>query len=152
MERQRHTPEQLVGRAIRMQQAVPRGPELYRYLAIERRADLIEAADRGVMPLTAVSAGLLDTFGATAVAPATVKRFLGLVCSAILAEAGFQLAKTGTRVRADPVFVSGAVYRRNLERSHASPSPLLKRLIDSLSDDELSWAASYIRERIQHRD
>ena len=77
-----------------------------------------------------------------------VKQFAGLVTRAVLAQEGYVPIRSGVRLRNDPLFTAGAVYAKGFATEPKSDGELLKRLLDSLSIDEMLWASTYLRQRI----
>ena len=55
-------------------------------------------------------------------------------------------------VRDDPVFASGTVYTKRIDKEPESNENLLKRMIDALSLEEKRWAAAYLAQRIDVPD
>ena len=109
---------------------------------------LTEAAARGIPPVTAVSQPLIDLLGTAVLKPAVARQFAGLVTRAVLAEAGFAPIRSGVRVRNDPIFTAGAIYAKSASEPK-SRDELLKRLLDSLTVEEMHWAVAYLRHRLE---
>jgi hypothetical protein len=135
-------------RIARMSNAMEGGRKILEHLqSSEVRQRLAEAAERGVPPVTAVSATLLKAVGAAIMGTRIAKQFTGLAISSILEEAGFVPDRSGVRIRADGVFSTGAVYRKRLAQSDpAGRAPILQRILDALNPEERRWAARYLAE------
>ena len=139
----------LMGRVLRMSSAVPSGDKILRFIRTpETRKLLVEAAESGQPPVGAISQKLAELIGTDILSGMLVKQFCGLATRAVLAEEGFVPTQLGVRLRADPVFTSGTVYARRLDMGPRSDERLLKRMIDTLSLEEMRWVASYIAQRI----
>jgi hypothetical protein len=134
-------------RARRMTRSVPQGQEVLEYLQSPGARELLsQAAERGVPPVTAVSAKLLQLLGPAPFKKTLTKQFCGLVVRALLEEEGYTVAKTGVRVRNDPIFVSGAVYTQ-VPTAPTEERGLLERLMSSLTPEEMRWASSFLLSR-----
>jgi hypothetical protein len=139
-----------VKRVQRMARSVPGGILILDFLgSAEGRERLTQAAARGIPPVTAVSQPLTALLGADALKAAVVKQFCGLVTRAVLAQEGFVPVQSGVRTRSDPVFTAGAVFAKRLAIARKREDELLKRLLDSLSAEEMRWAVPYLRQRIE---
>jgi hypothetical protein len=140
-------------RIRRMTRSVERSQEILEYLqSLEAEKLLIEAAERGVAPVTAISSKLLKRFGHHVFARTITRQFVGRVVRAVLDDRGFVLTRSNVRVRNDPLFVSGAVYAQRTGSGAKEPDPLLQRFVDTLSLEELSWAFAYLASRLQNAE
>ncbi|MGH1570915.1 hypothetical protein ACRAWG_09855 [Methylobacterium sp. P31] len=115
------------------------------------RAALIEAAESGLPPVAAISAALIERVGSDDAQLAPVKQFVGLCVKAVLEDAGFEVAGSGVRLPRDPVFVTGAVYRRATQFAPSLSTDLLIRILGALSDDEAAAAADILKARLASR-
>ena len=101
------------------------------------RQALVIAASKGVPPVSGVSEMLLGKHGDT-VKLLPVRQFIGTAVKAILAEEGFEVAETGVRLPRDPVFTTGAVYRRITPINPTKAKlDLLDRIVSTLEPAEL---------------
>jgi len=138
-------------RARRMSRSVRQGPEVLEFML--KKADVIEAAAKqGIPPVTAVSHFLVEEFGLEPFASMLAKQYCGLIVRAILEPDGYVAVKAGVRVRNDPVFASGAVYEKRGEGAPTDPGQLLGRILDSLSVEEMRWAAQYLQNKLSALD
>lgn len=80
-------------------------------LIVANKAALIAAAEDGVAPVTVLSASLRAKFPAD-IKTAPVRQFVGTAIKAVLTDAGFEVLQTGVRLPRDPVFTTGAIYRK----------------------------------------
>ena len=97
-------------RARRAALAFGKGPAMLAYIEKNKPA-LVQAASDGLPPVGVLSKGLLKNFN-DVVRTAPVRQFVGIAVKAILATEGFEVAQTGVRLRDDPLFTTGAIYRR----------------------------------------
>jgi hypothetical protein len=102
--------------------------------------NLIAAAEQKRPPVAAVSGILLKRFGEE-VKRTSVRQFIGLATRAILEEAGYEVAYRGVRIRGDPVFRTGAVYRPRVDGGKAPEADdALDRMMASLTSDQAKRA------------
>jgi len=97
-------------RVKRAAEAFHNGPAILGFIR-ENKAALIAAADQGVPPVSAISGGLKDRFPVDMKA-SPIRQFVGTAIKAVLTEAGFEVHQTGVRLPRDPVFTTGAIYRK----------------------------------------
>jgi hypothetical protein len=135
-------------RAAHMAESDPTRASVWEYLLREGRVRLVQAAREGRVAVGAISAELLARFVPEALNAPQMRPFIGLAVSAILEEEGFVLVRTGVRLRDDPVFTAGAIFRPVEERREGGDHPLLARIIDGLTTTELEFAAARIRHRL----
>jgi hypothetical protein len=142
--------ERAMTRVRRMARTFHKGLEILNFMASrEGRRLLIGAADRGVPPVTAVSAPLIERFGKKTMNPAPVRRFIGLITRAVLSKEGYVPIQAGVRIRQDHLFTAGAVYAKRF-----APRPddvLLTRVLAALSPDEMRFELSYLRQRLEEQ-
>jgi hypothetical protein len=132
-------------RAVRSARAVTGGARILAFIKdAKTRQQLITAAESGVPPITAISRRLAELVGAKYVKLPPVKQFAGVCVRAVLEEAGFQVAAKGVRVSHDPVFRTGSTYERI---PVASKPTFLKRLVQSMTDEEASEVLELLRRR-----
>ena len=81
---------------------------------LAHEVELIEAAERGIPPVAAVSEHLKKKFPED-VEAATVRQFIGSAVKAVLTKNGFEVAQTGIRLPRGSVFRTGAVYRKKTD-------------------------------------
>lgn len=132
--------------------SVPAGQQILDLLRSPNvRRSLVEAAERGVPPVSAASEGLLKTVGLAVMRERVAKQFVGLVVRSVLNEEGFVLDRSGVRLRADPIFEAGSVYRRRIESSPTEEQPLLQRFADGLNANERRWLKQYLQDAGEQR-
>ena len=138
-------------RAERAARSVPKGQEILNFLREDKtRRTLTAAAAAGDPPVAAISRGLVERVGPKDVKSAQVKQFTGLSVRAVLEEEGFEVARTGVWLGDDPVFSTGAVYRKvTHQKTSAGGSDLLDRLSRSLNDDEAHRLFDILRKRLK---
>ena len=137
-------------RAERAARSVPRGEEVLKFLKGEKaRSALVAAASAGDPPVAAISRDLVELLGAKELKSAQVKQFTGLCIRAILEEEGFEVERTGVWLGNDPVFSTGAVYRKMTSIKASGSSDLLDRLAKSLRDDEANRLFEILRKRLR---
>src|SRR5215204_2573049 len=126
-----------MNRARRSARAILHGPELLDLVTNPTvRKMLITAAEAGHPPVTAISGDFQKLIGHTDAKLTPVRQFVGLSVRAVLEEEGFEVAETGVRLSNDPVFRSGAVYRRAATPAETPSSDLLQRFVHALTDEE----------------
>ena len=134
-------------RARRSAGALKYGPEVLELIQEPKtRRLLVDAAERGAPPVTAISDKLLQVIPAKELKLMPLKQFAGLCVRAVLEEEGFEVAEAGVRVSNDPIFRTGSTYQRVKAQKSASSS-LLERLIGALTEDEARQALSLLRNR-----
>ncbi len=122
-------------RAERAATALVRGDEILETLKAAR-PKLIASAKQSRPPVAAVSALLLERHGVE-VKQTPVRQFIGLAVRAILEEAGFEVAYTGVRIKDDPVFRTGSVYRlRSDDNDAPEADDALDRMMKALTPDQ----------------
>jgi hypothetical protein len=111
-----------------------------------QQASLVAAAREGRPPVAAISETLLKTFKTDAKEHA-FRQFVGLAVRAILEDAGFEVARTGVRLHGDPIFTTGAVYKKIEQKERRRRSDLPERLVNAFSPEEArqAFAALLIR-------
>jgi hypothetical protein len=106
----------------------------------KEKPNLIAAAEQKRPPVAAVSRILLKRFGEE-VKRTSVRQFIGLATRAILEEAGYEIEYRGVRIRGDPVFRTGAVYRPRVDGGKAPEADdALDRMMASLTSDQAKRA------------
>jgi len=134
-------------RAMRSARALRHGPEVLALIQEPKtRRLLVDAAERGAPPVTAISHKLLQVVPAKEAKLMPLKQFAGLCVRAVLEEEGFEVAETGVRVSNDPIFRTGSTYQR-VKAETSATSPLLVRLIDALTEVEARQALNLLRKR-----
>ncbi len=132
-------PSRSMTRAMRGSAGLAIGGAILETLKREK-PNLIAAAEQKRPPVAAVSRILLKKFGEE-VKRTSVRQFIGLATRAILEEAGYEVESRGVRIRGDPVFRTGAVYR---PRMHGGKAPeaddALDRMMASLTLDQAKRA------------
>lgn len=114
------------------------GPAIFEILKREKPS-LIAAAKQSRPPVAAVSAILIKRYGAE-VKSTPVRQFIGLAIRAILEESGYEIFQRGIRISGDPVFRTGAVYRRRVSGSNAPADDALDRMMTSLTPEQAKRA------------
>jgi hypothetical protein len=139
----------LMDKVRRMSAGVQGGERILEYLKSPAGLEkLVAAAERGTVPVAAISQDLLRLVGRPALDSTATRQFIGLACRALLQEEHFVVARTGVKVRRDPVFTAGAVYMR-APAPRSQTSPLLARLLDALSVAEARQAITILNARLQ---
>lgn len=137
-------------RVRRMARAFPAGAAILEFLcSADGRRLLTEAAARGNPPVTAVSQPLIELLGNDALKPVGAKQFAGLVTRAVLAQEGYVPIRSGVRLRNDPAFTAGTIYSKRFGTRPKGQDELLKRLLDSLTADEIHCALAYLHQRLE---
>jgi hypothetical protein len=140
-------PSKAMRRATRSARAILHGPKILEQIQQTKvRRLLVAAAQSGVPPVTAISDKLLEILPRKDAKLTPVKQFTGLCVRAVLEEEGFDVAETGVRVSNDPVFRTGATYRR-LVAGKSPAVALLSRIIQTLTDEEVEEAVKLLRQR-----
>jgi hypothetical protein len=140
---------QTMQRARRSARAVLHGTEILKFVQEPKtRRLLIAAAESGAPAVTAISGKLQELVGPEDARLHPVRQFTGLCIRAVLEEDGFELADAGVRLSNDPVFRTGAVYRR---RDDSDSTDLLARLVETLTDDEARRVRTLLRRRARRR-
>lgn len=116
------------------------------------QARMMQAADAGTPPASAISGGLVETFGIDALDPHAARRFIGYAIRAIMGEAGYEPASAGIRVPRDPLFSTASTYKALPKGVHADADSLLLRFIESLNPDELDRARFYIERKLGSKE
>jgi hypothetical protein len=129
-------------RAERAAASLIRGKEILDTLLAARR-NLGEAARKSVPPVGVVSELLLERYGPE-VKLTPVRQFIGLAVRAILEEEGFEVDQTGVRLNGDPVFRTGAVYRRIIE------SPIDEDEMNEFLENFVRWLRPDRAKRLVH--
>lgn len=133
-----------------MAQGRAEGLKVYECLRTpELRDCIVRAAAAGDPPVGAVSAKLVELLGVGAFRPMYMKHLVGLTVRDVLTEEGFKLIRRGVRLHGDPIFKAGATYARAPQRAPPGNYPLLERMLDGLSADELRWVAEYAQTRLE---
>jgi hypothetical protein len=139
-----------MSRARRSARAVLHGPEILAFVGTNKnRKLLVAAAEAGHPPVAAISSQLEKLVGLKDAKLLPVRQFVGLSVRAVLEEEGFEVADTGVRLSNDPVFRTGAVYRRAAAISVNGSSDLLQRFIDALTEEEARIAHDLLSARIK---
>ncbi len=104
---------------------------------------MIEAAERALPAVTAVSGVLLKKFAAD-MASTPVRQFVGLAIKAIMEGAGYEVAQQGVRLNDDPLFKVGAVYRRRPDLETALDDDPLEQMLSALSPSQARRACEIL--------
>jgi hypothetical protein len=135
-------------RARRSARAVLHGTEILKFVQEPKtRRLLIAAAESGAPAVTAISGKLQELVGPEDAKLHPVRQFTGLCIRAVLEEDGFELADAGVRLSKDPVFRTGAVYKRTIATGNSHETELLERFIRSLNDAEARQALKLLKNR-----
>jgi hypothetical protein len=134
-------------RAVRSARAVLHGVRILEFVRSPRtRQKLIDAAEAGAPPITAISSRLVELVGSKDAKLQPVKQFAGVCVRAVLGEEGFQVAAKGVRVSNDPVFRTGSTYER-IPVGTIKKTTFLVRLVQCMTDDEASQVMELLRMR-----
>lgn len=124
-------------RAQRAARRVPHGPEILEFLSSAKtRKVLVAAAAEGNPPVAAISREFAALVGPKDVKLAQVKQYAGLCIRAILEEEGYEVERTGVWLGDDPVFSTGAAYRKASLGSGERGGDFLERFVRMLSEEE----------------
>jgi hypothetical protein len=136
-------------RAERSARAITHGAKILQFIqSLSARQRLVQAAELGAPPVTAISSDLQELVGKDAKLQ-PIKQYTGLCVRAVLEEEGFELVQTGVRISKDSVFRTGSVYRRSEKQESQPASDLLARFIQSLTDEEIARALKLLQRRRQ---
>lgn len=111
-------------RVKRAAEAVTNGDAILQEVTRNSKA-IIEAAAEGDAPVSAVSASLKRKFPSE-MEVASTKQFVGLAVKSVLMKEGFELFQSGVRIKGDPVFTTGSLYRRKEELEDKSARAIRK--------------------------
>jgi hypothetical protein len=137
-------------RARRAARAVLHGPKILDFMTSDRaRALLISAAQAGHPPVAAVSGELVRLVGLKDAKLTPVKQYVGACIRAVLDEEGFEVAETGVRLSGDPIFRTGAVYRKATAQPASSAHDVLRRWLGALTDEEAALALRILEARVR---
>jgi len=140
--------KKLIRRVKRAAQTLHDGPAILEFLqTTAMRALLVQGAEEEVPPVSKVSEALLAEFG-NAIKPMPVKQFCGMAVKAVLAEEGWELEDTGVRIYDDPLFRSGATYRKADEGDDVDDGELLQAMVSGLSQRQLHRLRALVDENI----
>jgi hypothetical protein len=124
-------------RAQRAARRVPHGPEILEFLSSAKsRKALVAAAAEGEPPVAAISKEFAALVGPKDVKLAQVKQYAGLCVRAILEQEGFEIERTGVWLGDDPVFSTGAAYRK-APSAGARGRDFLERFVRMLNEEEV---------------
>ena len=124
-------------RAQRAARRVPHGPEILEFLSSAKsRKALVAAAAEGEPPVAAISKEFAALVGPKDVKLAQVKQYAGLCVRAILEQEGFEVERTGVWLGDDPVFSTGAAYRK-APSAGARGRDFLERFVRMLNEEEV---------------
>jgi hypothetical protein len=139
-------------RAIRAARAVLHGQRILETMREEEtRRLLIGAVEAGQPPVSAISQVLKEKIGLKDAKLMPVKQFAGLCIRAVLEEEGYEVAQAGVRLSNDPIFRTGAVYKKSAAQS-AVGHELLRRFLATLTDEEAAVAHDILADRgLKHK-
>jgi len=124
-------------RAQRAARRVPHGPEILEFLSSAKtRKVLVAAAADGEPPVAAISREFAALAGPKDLKLAQVKQYAGLCIKAILEEEGYEIERTGVWLGDDPVFSTGAAYRKVSSGSGERSGDFLTRFVGMLNEQE----------------
>ena len=110
------------------------------------RDELARTALLGRPPAGAYSGRAIELVGRETAQKAVFRQFVGLCVRVVLEEEGFEVSRPRVRLREDPLFVTGALYRRRTDAKETVD--LLERFLDSLTADEAKRASAYLRKKL----
>jgi hypothetical protein len=135
-------------RAERSARAITHGTKILQFVQSPSvRQRLVQAAELGSPPVTAISSDVQKLVGKKDAKLPPIKQYTGLCVRAVLEEEGFELVQTGVRVSKDPIFRTGSVYQRSEKQGSQSASDLLARFLQSLTDEEVVYALKLLQSR-----
>jgi hypothetical protein len=156
---------------VRAADALPDGRTILEFLC---RADITqlmcEAADADEVVVSRLSGPLLAALPHINFHDHSVRRFIGVVTRAVLAEQGYEVRLRGTRVSGDPIFASGSRYARvqgapldvrptanvsaapvRYKAGSVADQPLLTRMLSTLTDAELREVIKIAQSELSRR-
>lgn len=137
-----------VNRARQLSRKSPEFADMLAYVhGNEMRTRLIQAAAAGIPPVSVASDPLVARFGQAAFASTSARQFIGLAISALLEGEGFLPNGKRVRLRNDPVFETGALFREAPRPALLSVRELLARFVEALSEAEIDLVAELIATR-----
>ena len=96
-------------RAERSARAITHGAKILQFVQSPSvRQRLVQAAELGSPPVTAISSDVQKLVGKKDAKLPPIKQYTGLCVRAVLEEEGFELVQTGVRVSKDPIFRTGS--------------------------------------------
>jgi hypothetical protein len=111
------------------------------------RDELARTALSGRPPAGAYSQRAIQLVGDKTARKPVFRQFLGLCVRAVLEEEGFEVARPRVRLKNDPLFVTGALYRRRPSTVNLK-ADLLERFLDTLTSAEMKRAFTYLKSKI----
>jgi len=141
----------MISRTVRAERAAkrtPKGPQIWEFLgSAEGRRALIKAAENGQPPVGAVSNQLIEIAGLNALDETKMKQFVGMCVRAIMEEEGYELADTGVWLGNDPLFSTGATYRKAVGSDATNGDDFFERFVSALSDAEVERLSALLARR-----
>lgn len=142
----------MISRTVRAERAAkraPKGPQIWEFLgSAEGRRALVKAAEDGQPPVGAVSAQLIEIAGLNALDTTKMKQFVGMCVRAIMEEEGYELADTGVWLGNDPLFSTGATYRKASGTTVDNASEFFERFVAALTEAEAKQLSTLLSRRL----
>lgn len=124
---------------VRRSAAAIEGGEALLAMIQAQRPALVDAADAGLPPVSALSAGLKAHFPAL-VTITPVRQFIGTAVKSVLEQEGYEVVQSGVRLLRDPVFSTGSLYRKRVPASKTASErvseEIFSRLVEGLRPQE----------------
>ncbi|WP_146210830.1 hypothetical protein [Azospirillum sp. TSO35-2] len=145
-------PKSATPKILRAAMSLKQGTEILHELrSTTSRTALKSAVDEGLPSVAKISGMLLEKFGAQARAM-PVRQFCGMAVKAIMEEEGYEVAATGVRIPNDPVFSTGAVYRKVEGADETGTPDILERFVNALDRDELERVVRLATKALEHAE
>ena len=125
------------------------GRDIIEFLRSKRiRERLIQAAEEGIPPVSAISEQLLEKFGYSSLAPHSVRRFLGAAVRAVLEDLNFEPTNQTARFTSNSLFSTGTIYRYVPPTVVSEADDMLFRMFNGLTVAELERAQVHIEKSL----
>ena len=143
----------MISRTVRAERAakrMPNGEQIWEFLGgPSGRTALVDAAEKGQPPVGAISAQLIEIAGLKALDDTKMKQFVGMCVRAIMEEEGYALADTGVWLGNDPLFSTGATYRRASKPGSGTAADFLERFVAALTMAEAEELSALLSRRLK---
>lgn len=143
----------MISRTVRAERAAkrtPNGTKIWEFLGSPAvRQALVATAEKGQPPVGAVSNQLIEIAGLTTLDETKMKQFIGMCVRAIMEEEGYELAETGVWLGNDPLFSTGATYRKAAGSAVTSGDDFFERFVSLLTDAEAKRISALLARRLK---
>lgn len=141
----------MISRTVRAERAAkrtPKGEQVWAFLGSSKgRKALLAAVEKGQPPVGAVSAHLIEIVGLKTLDDTKMKQFVGMCVRAIMEEEGYELADTGVWLGNDPLFSTGATYRKASGPIFGTSDDFFERFVAVLTDAEAERISALLARR-----